>query len=57
MALIVLDGELPRAPRRVVHVLHERHTPGLQRVRRRRGIVGFQVEVEVLAPLRPTFVV
>src|SRR5262249_16052935 len=44
VSLVVLDGELPRAPGSLVHVLHEANTLLLQRLGRRRGIVGLEIE-------------
>src|SRR5207245_11233112 len=47
VSLVVLDGELPRAPGSLVHVLHEANTLLLQSLGR--GIVGLEIEMEVLA--------
>jgi len=47
--LIVLDGELSRSPRGVVHVLQEPNSIPLQQVRRGRGIIRLEAEVEVFA--------
>jgi hypothetical protein len=47
--LIVLDGELPRPPRRVVHLLDERHAVPLQCLGHGGGVVRLEVQVEVPA--------
>src|SRR5207245_5578555 len=49
VSLVVLYGELPRAPGSLVHVLHEANTLLLQSLGGRRGIVGLEIEMEVLA--------
>jgi hypothetical protein len=49
MPLIVFDNELACSPGRLVHVLYKVYSVCLQRGRRGRGIVRFEVEMEVLA--------
>jgi hypothetical protein len=47
MPLIVFDNELLRSPSGHMHVLYQMNSISLQRVCRGRGIVRFQIEVEV----------
>jgi hypothetical protein len=48
VALIVLDGEFPHAPGGVVHALHEADALVPERGGERSGIVGLEIEMEVL---------
>ncbi len=49
MPLIVFDDELSGSPGSLMYVLHKANPISLQRVCRGRGIVCFQIEVEVFA--------
>src|SRR6266508_2645877 len=48
VALIVLEGELSRAPRRIVHVSHQSHSVSLQRVGGGPHVIRPEIEVEVI---------
>lgn len=51
MPLIILDDELARSPRGLMNVPVQMHPVSPQRVRNRRHIVGFEVQVEMIALL------
>src|SRR5688572_11717243 len=51
MPLIILDDELARSPRGLMNVRVQMHPVSPQRVRNRRHIVGFEVQVEMIALL------